>query len=226
MCILAINVAIIVVRQPLILFPIKVLLFIALVWRDITIQTRKKLMAWCALMFAVMALLLASRGDRIFESFLSLSSDISSTRSTIQRHAITLIVSNPVLGVGFGHYVAHSWQPVVISGVEVFVASAHNGFLGVAAEMGIIGLAAFGWLCYVLLRENLQTWRDVRKPLYKGLTAFILLALIMALVGQMYGDSGLLPPAQRGTMQSSLYVWVLFGLTRAIRRIEAATASE
>ncbi len=84
------------------------------------------------------------------------------------RAALWMFEQAPVAGVGFGAYQAcfgDARLALVDQGVEFFrsqetpvFANAHNEYLEVAAEGGVLGLAALGWGLWVLA-GSLRRWR-------------------------------------------------------------------
>jgi len=74
--------------------------------------------------------------------------------------ALQLFSTHPLLGVGAGNYqfFDRSFEGEAAGGI------AHNQFLTVAAETGIVGLAIFLWLLFALLRLRRQLRFPARSP--------------------------------------------------------------
>ncbi len=74
--------------------------------------------------------------------------------------AINMIQANPILGVGFGNYEV-AYPSYSLLNWALALGHAHNYYLNVFAEAGIIGLGAYLalWLTVILL-----TWRARRHP--------------------------------------------------------------
>ena len=91
----------------------------------------------------------------------------------------------------------------------------HNIFLQIAAEMGIMGLAIFIWLIFVVYKEGLSYIKSSESPmsnivvgLIGGITAFLI--------------HGLVDAACLGN-HLFLIFWFLAGLVVAIRKMEPET---
>jgi len=70
-------------------------------------------------------------------------------RLDLWRAAVEMFLQNPLRGVGVGQFAAFSrWD---LSGVAIF---AHSTPLTIAAEMGLVGLAPFSWLIWMLWRTR------------------------------------------------------------------------
>ncbi|HXJ83806.1 MAG TPA: O-antigen ligase family protein, partial [Candidatus Methylomirabilis sp.] len=84
------------------------------------------------------------------------------TRQTLWSAAMRAFAEHPLLGVGpgllyqdIGQYYRgddRGWRP--------FHENAHNYFLQLAAETGVLGVIAWGWLVWAGLRPGLAAWRQ------------------------------------------------------------------
>ncbi|MBI2582983.1 O-antigen ligase family protein [Candidatus Azambacteria bacterium] len=107
----------------------------------------------------------AARRNLAFERALTISDleEISNkSRLQIWSTSITSIAAHPLFGVGAGNF------PVVLE-QEIFEAkrgsSAHNFYLNVAAETGLIGLGLVVLIFLLLLLESWRLFRDQTRPL-------------------------------------------------------------
>jgi len=70
---------------------------------------------------------------------------------------------------------------------------AHNNFLNIAAETGIIGMGAFLWIIIVIFAEFLVSYRnltdDYLKSLHGGIFASLVVFLVTGLTEYTFGDS-------------------------------------
>lgn len=117
------------------------------------------------------------------------------------RTALWMVARHPVLGVGEGAFVAEfipAKRALLAEGVKFDVyqstpvfSHAHNELLEVAAELGLLGLAALGWAVFILTRAAGRT-SGRRVPdhalVWAGLAALAVLSLAdfpfrLALVG-------------------------------------------
>lgn len=119
--------------------------------------------------------------------------------------ALDVIASHPILGVGAGNYaeaaldnsesvIAHSLRKGEVAGV------AHNMFLGVATELGLIGLILFLGVLFFAFKAAVPIARG------SGLGIGILLGLIVAMIAGM-----------TLTWETEKIVYVLFGSVLALQ---------
>jgi putative inorganic carbon (HCO3(-)) transporter len=95
-------------------------------------------------------------------------------RLQIWRQTLVSITDRPLVGVGIGNY------PVVLD-QNIFLAragsSAHNIYLHIAAEIGLVALAAWIWLWTVLYVRVFRWFRDTTSPFWSGYSGWLLLSL-------------------------------------------------
>lgn len=114
------------------------------------------------LFFLIPLVLLFYHGQMV-ERFLSLFSGEDTSvglRFALWESTITMIEEHPLLGVGWGsYYLAYPDYNFFIQDEHVLIFHAHNMYLNMLAEVGIIGGAAFlltffeqGFLCWKLYR--------------------------------------------------------------------------
>jgi O-antigen ligase len=106
------------------------------------------------------------------------AADTAAQRLTIWRSGMAMIQDRP-LGVGLGAFPYFSALYGTILEMRHPDKSAHNEFLRVAAELGVVGFAAFTWL---LLRLALSSWRAYRRGSEIGLSG-VAFAGLGALIG-------------------------------------------
>lgn len=88
----------------------------------------------------------------------SLSPDITSNRSVIWRSTLKMIVSNFPLGSGLGAY-AQAFTPFdTLSGTQR-VEQAHNDYLQVLADAGVVGLVIGALFLFYFFREGIRNTR-------------------------------------------------------------------
>ena len=106
-------------------------------------------------------------------------SNTMSTRAQFVETSLRMLATRPIFGVGIGQYYSLSGR-FMPQGIYWFYfhENAHNNFLQIAAELGVIGLALFVWLLGVILW---RAWRArARSPagsdlegVFFGLVAFM-----------------------------------------------------
>jgi O-antigen ligase len=128
--------------------------------------------------------------------------------------AITIWQHSPLIGVGAGNYQFFDNA----YGTDV-VGVAHNQYLQVLAEMGILGfsfllwlMGSVGWLC-------LRAFRKAKTPLAKSIS-IAYLGYFAAIVLGGFFTSSFIPSAADGggtaAFVESSYRWLLFGLVLSI----------
>lgn len=148
----------------------------------------------------------------------------SEARLVMMDQALLIIGRHPLLGVGLGGYnfaaqtnipesfasVSAAFQDQLLEGVV------HNGFLLMAAEMGVIGVVLFLVLSWRMLRLAfpLARWRDpVYLAIALGLAAAIVGQMVFHLFDHFYAD-----------IRHSM-LWMFFGLLQALSALHSATST-
>jgi O-antigen ligase len=90
-----------------------------------------------------------------------------SSRGWVWRDTITMIKSNPVLGVGLGAYDT-AFSMYTKSDGSLRVPQAHNDYLQIVADCGVVGGLIAIWFLIILFRTVMRGIRS-RDPLYAGL---------------------------------------------------------
>jgi hypothetical protein len=86
------------------------------------------------------------------------------------RHALSMWLSEPVLGIGLGVFLAKSTQ---WSAVPIII---HSTPLWVLTEFGLLGFGIFGWLFYLLVRRVFPIWNKLPRNSRDRALLFVLLA--------------------------------------------------
>ena len=114
--------------------------------------------------------------------------------------AVSLIEKHPVFGSGLNTYSKST------------NAYAHNCYLQMAAEIGIVGLLAFLAMIAVLFWQSLRSWATLKDPYWETLLA-----------GSLAGFAGFLFQSAFDTtlysVQLGNLMWIMMGLIVAISRI-------
>lgn len=144
-------------------------------------------------------------------------------RIAIYRNSINMIKHNPLVGVGANTYMKnyrkYKESPEyrnVITGDYMY---AHNNFLHMAAEIGLIGLGIFIWMLYGLFNECIRIYRNLDDTYIKALSLSLLACLVSFLVN--------------GLTESSLYYsrvailfWYLAGFSLALKKFTHGTKTK
>lgn len=104
----------------------------------------------------------------------------NSSRIVLWEAALDIWRDYPILGAGPGSFLTVS---------EAYLdrytghATPHNLVLSIAAELGLVGMIAFGWIILRAARYGLRLWRH-GDPFYVGLTAAVFALFLNDLFGQ------------------------------------------
>jgi O-antigen ligase len=136
-------------------------------------------------------------------------------RIAVYRNSLNMIKAHPFLGVGANNYMKQykRYKETVEyrNVVTLDYMYAHNNFIHLASEIGLLGLAVFLWLLYKLFRECALIYRSLKESYLKMLALSLIAALIAFLVN--------------GLTESSLYssrvaiiFWYLMGFIFALAK--------
>jgi O-antigen ligase len=101
-------------------------------------------------------------------------------RAVMNRAALSMTVDHPAFGVGLGRFYDRSsaYMPVEYAGVQE---NAHNNFLQISAELGLLGLGLFAALVVSGLRATWQAGSD--SPWERGVAPGLVTFLLTCLAG-------------------------------------------
>ena len=136
-------------------------------------------------------------------------------RIAIFRNSINMIKQHPIIGVGANtfmkNYKKYKESPEYMNIVTSDTLYAHNNFLHIAAELGLIGLSIFIWLLYQLFRECVSIYKGQEDPFFKIVSLSLSACLLAFLVN--------------GLTESSLYssrvaliFWYIMGLSFSLKK--------
>lgn len=120
---------------------------------------------------------------------------------------------NPILGVGYGNFPVHYQEYSRLLGLDPRTEerAAHNLYLEVAAELGIFGLIAFGFILWKALGDlfsAVRTFTDARLDDYASMAAAFTVGLIGYLSSSMFIHNAY-----------PRYLWLLLGIALALRQV-------
>lgn len=127
---------------------------------------------------------------------------VPSSRALAWATAFETFGQNPVLGKGVGTEVAAAYQ-LKPSGEPELLTDAHNSWLSVAGQEGLIGLLAFAGLTYFLIKGLLPLRLDGNP--HTLIRTGLCLAFIDAFLYQSLS----------GSFEDTRHLWVLFGMMAA-----------
>lgn len=140
-------------------------------------------------------------------------------RIAIYRNSLNMIRHHPVIGVGVNtfmkNYKKYKESPEYRNVITSDYLYAHNNFLHMAAEIGLIGLGIFLWLLYRLFRECMSIYKRLDDSYLK----IVLLSLTACLIAFLVN----------GLTESSLYYsrvamifWYMAGFALALKKFAYA----
>lgn len=142
-------------------------------------------------------------------------------RIAIYRNSLLMIKAHPIIGVGANafmkSYKYYKESPEYRSIVTLDEIKAHNNFLQMAGEIGLIGLGVFLWFLYRLFKEAQAIYKSLSGQFLKQAALSLIACLIAFLVN--------------GMTESSLYYsvvamlfWYLAGLALSLKKIAYGSA--
>ncbi|MFA5145046.1 MAG: O-antigen ligase family protein [Candidatus Omnitrophota bacterium] len=143
-------------------------------------------------------------------------------RIAIYRNSLRMIEAHPVIGVGVNtfmkNYKEYKESPEYRGIVTSDYIYAHNNFLHMAGEVGILGLGVFLWFLYSLFRASSLAYVKLKDPLLKNVSLGLILCLAAFLIN--------------GLTESSLYYsrvaaifWYLVGFSLSLIKFTDADKS-
>jgi O-Antigen ligase len=130
--------------------------------------------------------------------------------------SLRMIGTHPLFGIGIGRYYQSSGSYMPPRLRQIYsMENAHNNFLQVAAELGIVGLALFLWPLGTALRRN---WKAIQARPNEGMPGALFAGLIGFLVTALVGHPLLVP-------EVAYPFWIMLGVAAGIGRPRAAETS-
>lgn len=144
-------------------------------------------------------------------------------RIAIYRSSLNMIKDHPVIGVGINtfmkNYKKYKECPEYRNTVTSDYIYAHNNFLHMAGEIGLVGLGVFAWLLYMLFSVSSRIYKRLKDPYLKTVALSLIACLIAFLVN--------------GFTESSLYYsrvamifWYLIGFSLSLEKFTHEDRSE
>jgi len=140
-------------------------------------------------------------------------------RIAVYRNSLNMIKDHPFIGLGANTYMKNykkyreprEYRNIITKDYMY----AHNNFLHMAAEIGLLGLGIFIWLLYKLFRESRSIYKKLRNDYLRIVSLSLSVCLIAFLVN--------------GLTESSLYYsrvgiifWYISGLSLALKKFTHA----
>ena len=182
---------------------------------------------------AVIGVTLIARTSELAQFFVSTIADPAlnpgiDMRLGIWREAISLFESRPFTGHGLGTYDAVAYTVENTTAVPLYRGAgwhAHNVYLHVLVETGLVGLVAWCYLWLAILGQLVGAWNRAapsnRPPLlgvFWGISAFLVLSLTEVMIAARVHASF--------RMNLTLALLVAFGLSECSGRLNGGPAAE
>lgn len=126
---------------------------------------------------------------------------------------LEMIKKNPILGVGLNNYVVHYQEYAKKIGLapEASDRAAHNFYIEVAAETGLIGFTAFAALLWTMARNIISSWKKLKRAGNDRLASMVA-ALGASIFGYLVASVFIHAAYPR-------YFWLLVGIAFSIPNI-------
>jgi O-antigen ligase len=141
-------------------------------------------------------------------------------RIAIYRNSLNMIKAHPIIGIGANtfmkNYRKYKESPEYRNIVTSDYLYAHNNFLHMAGEIGLVGLGIFFWFLYTLFKECKMIYKNLNDNFLKIISLSVITCLISFLIN--------------GLTESSLYYsrvamifWYLIGFSLALKKFISFT---
>ncbi len=140
-------------------------------------------------------------------------------RIAVYQHSLNMIKDHPIIGLGANTYMKnykkYKNNPEYRNVVTSDYLYAHNNFLHIAAEIGLVGLAIFIWLLYELFRQC--------RRIFKGLDNHFLKVVSLSLTGCLIAFlvNGLTESSLYSSRVASIF-WFIAGFAIALNKFTDA----
>lgn len=132
-------------------------------------------------------------------------------RDALIRDSLNIWVQHPVFGVGPGNNYPYMLRYSMLG-------TAHNQYMNILIELGVVGLFCFLWFAYGAWRTGLAAWRHAADPTKRVLVTGWIGLFAAMLVGGLFGDF-MIPSIRNDGLQllALFYVqWILLGVVVSV----------
>jgi len=160
-----------------------------------------------------LAIIIFAFQELIFTRIYSYDYGSAYSRIPLMKVAMNMIKAHPFLGVGINNYteVMHLYDDIPRQIIPVGSSGVHNSYLGIASEIGIMGLFFFLWFVALLYKQGIKIMGRNDK-LIVCLTIGILAGISAFLISIMVDNSPLVS-------RRFSFFWILSGITVALGKI-------
>ncbi|OGX57852.1 MAG: hypothetical protein A2460_05140 [Omnitrophica WOR_2 bacterium RIFOXYC2_FULL_43_9] len=137
-------------------------------------------------------------------------------RIAVYRNSLLMIKAHPLIGVGANTFMKsyrfYKEYPEYRNIITLDEMKAHNNFLHMAGEIGLLGLSIFFWFLFILFKESWKIYRGLKDRYLSAASLSLVACLIAFLIN--------------GLTESSLYYsvvsvlfWYIAGLSISLKKI-------
>jgi O-antigen ligase len=154
--------------------------------------TRRRWLAFAGMTGAIVVALAVFAGGRLVDQG---GAEGEVTRLPIWRASVRMILDHPITGVGLDQFYYQYWRRYVEPGAwpERYTSHPHNLVLDVWLRLGILGLAAFGWLVVALALIARRLPRHSQTPPGGALAVASIAALVTGATHGLVDNGYFLP---------------------------------
>lgn len=140
-------------------------------------------------------------------------------RVAVYRHTARMIKAHPFIGVGVNNYMKnykkYKETPEYRNVVTPDFMYAHNNFLHMAGEIGLVGLAIFFWFLYRLFALAIYSHRKLKSVYLKNISFGLMLCLLAFLINGLT-ESSLYSP------RVAMVFWFMMGFSFSLYKFSDA----
>ena len=146
--------------------------------------------------------------ENILSSIKPVLRDIGSGRIDYWKKAISIIHTSPVWGTGLNTYT----KILKKDPNQATWRYAHNCYLQMTAETGLLGLACFLWVLFVLFQRGIKYCKQIKEPWPLAFLQGAVSGLFGFMVQSFFDNTFY-------TVQLGMLMWLFFGLIVAVIRL-------
>ena len=146
------------------------------------------------------------------------------TRIPIAMDALNIMIKHPVFGIGFDRYGPHShiWPLLLGEKLGGYTGSAHNDYLQMGVNLGIVGLGLFIWFLWSIWRETFSLYRFTQSRFFKSITSAFL-AIIVGFSVECLASESIFGSFENGgywMFSARVYFWALLSIVVGMKNFE------
>jgi len=219
--ILGLSTIIVMSRTVFIINVITFFIYIVLSFKNSPRRQRKVIRVIGLLVSVVLGIFLFT--SDLLDAFISLgdAEDLGIlNRATMVKQALYVFAEHPFLGVGFGYETLYLTEPILYRGEAQFLSSVHNGLASLLLQWGLVGMLVYTFFIARITRFFYRGWKLAAHPFCRAMCALSLSLIGADIANMVVGQNMVIPIMQAALVQTSFILWVLFGITAGLIRLE------